>query len=57
VAGLFELSTHTLPHPDQAKLLGGHSKEWPSVFNIEDTHLTDLDRINKLLALVIFAFI
>jgi len=27
-----------------------------SGFNIEDTHLTDLDRINKLLALVIFAF-
>ncbi len=27
-----------------------------SGFNIEDTHLTDLDRINKLLALVLFAF-
>ncbi|MEZ5198959.1 MAG: IS4 family transposase [Bacteroidales bacterium] len=27
-----------------------------SGFNIEDTHLTDIDRINKLLALVIFAF-
>jgi hypothetical protein len=27
-----------------------------SGFNIEDTHLTDLERINKLLALVIFAF-
>jgi hypothetical protein len=27
-----------------------------SGFNIEDTHLTDLDRINNLLALVLFAF-
>jgi hypothetical protein len=27
-----------------------------SGFNIEDTHLTDLDRINKLFALVLFAF-
>ena len=27
-----------------------------SGFNIEDTHLSDIDRINKLLALVIFAF-
>ncbi len=27
-----------------------------SGFNIEDTHLTDLNRVNKLLALVIFAF-
>jgi len=27
-----------------------------SGFNIEDTHLTDLDRINKLLALMLFAF-
>jgi len=27
-----------------------------SGFNIEDTHLTDIDRINKMLALVIFAF-
>jgi len=27
-----------------------------SGFNIEDTHLTDLDRINKLLAMVLFAF-
>lgn len=27
-----------------------------SGFNIEDTHLTDLERINKMLALVLFAF-
>jgi hypothetical protein len=26
-------------------------------FNIEDTHLTDIDRINKLFALVLIAFV
>ena len=28
-----------------------------SGFNIEDTHLTDIDRINKLYALVLVAFV
>jgi len=50
--------------PDQAHSL--YKERWQiesafkalktSGFNIEDTHLTDIDRINKLLALVIFAF-
>ncbi len=50
--------------PDEASTL--YKERWQvesafkalktSGFNIEDTHLTDLDRINKLLALVLFAF-
>jgi len=50
--------------PDQSQSL--YKERWQiesafkalktSGFNIEDTHLTDINRINKLLALVLFAF-
>jgi predicted HAD superfamily phosphohydrolase YqeG len=29
----------------------------PSVFNMEDTHLTDLERISKLIAMIAMAFV
>jgi len=51
--------------PDEAQLL--YKERWQiesafkalktSGFNIEDTHLTDIDRVNKLFALVLVAFV